>query len=169
MRTHALSLDVRDLLGEPTGAALEFQIEEGQRRLGDDLLVAYLRGKVELLRTDYGLFAQGKIAAQLQTQCGRCLDPIPCPLDIRLADQFARNPRELDQEQNPVFPILGKGTIDLAPPLREHILLNLPLHPLCRPDCRGLCSQCGENLNETRCDCVQEEIDPRLAVLKALL
>jgi len=163
-----LSLDVHHLLAEPTGTTLDVHIEEGQQRLADDLLVGFLRGEVELLRTDYGLFAQGEIATQVDTQCVRCLTPIPCSLTVRLADHFAYNPRTLDQDQDPVFPILGKGTIDLAPPLREHILLNLPLHPLCRSDCRGLCSQCGANLNETKCDCSQLEIDPRLAVLKAL-
>ena len=164
-----LSLDVHHLLAEPIGTALEFHIGEGQQWLGDDLVVAFLRGEIELLRTDYGLFAQGEIVTQLQIQCVRCLAPISYPLTIHLADQFARNPRLLDQDRDSVFPILGKGTIDLVPPLREHILLDLPLHPLCRPDCRGLCSQCGANLNETQCDCSQEEIDPRLAVLKALL
>lgn len=164
-----LNLDVHRVLAQPTGAVMEFRIEEGQRPLADDLAVDLLRGEVEFLRTDYGLFAQGEIATQLQIQCVRCLAPISYSLIIHLADHFAYNPPSLDQGQDPVFPILGKGTVDLAPPLREHILLDLPLHPLCRPDCRGLCSQCGANLNETQCDCSQEEIDPRLAALKALL
>jgi len=164
-----LGLDVHHLLAEPIGTALEFHFEGGQQRLADDLVVPFLRGEVKLLRTDYGLFAQGEIATQLQIQCVNCLAPISYPLTIHLADQFAYNPRALAQDQDPVFPILGKETIDLAPVLREHILLELPLHPLCRPDCRGLCTQCGANLNETQCDCTQEEIDPRLAVLKELL
>jgi uncharacterized protein len=169
LRTYMLSLDVHYLLAEPAGTTEELHIEEGEWRLADDLVVALLQGEIELLRTDYGLFAQGEIATQVQIQCARCLAPISCSLTIRLADQFAYNPERLAQDENPVFPILGRGTIDLAPPLREHILLDLPLHPLCQPDCRGLCSQCGANLNETQCGCAQEEIDPRLAVLQALL
>jgi len=169
LSSYLLSLDVHHLLTEPTGTTLEWTIEQEQRWLADDLVVPFLRGQVHILRTEYGLFVQGEIATQVEIQCVRCLAPIFCSLTVRLADQFARNPEALDQEQNPVFPILGKGTIDLAPPLREHILLDLPLHPLCRPDCRGLCSQCGANLNEAQCECSQEEIDPRLAMLKALL
>jgi uncharacterized protein len=169
LKTKMLSLDVHHLLAEPIGTVLEFYLEEGQRRLDDDLIVAFLRGEIEFLRTDYGLLARGEVATQLEIQCVRCLAPISYPLTLHLIDQFAYNPRALDQSENPAFPILGKGMIDLAPPLREHILLGLPLHPLCRPDCRGLCSQCGANLNETQCDCSQEDIDPRLAVLKTLL
>ncbi len=169
LKAHIFGLDVHHLLAESIGTALKFHLEEGQRRLADDLVVFFLRGEVEFLRTDYGLFAQGEIATQLEIQCVRCLASISYPLIIHLADQFAHNPRALDQSEDPVFPILGKGMIDLAPPLREHILLDLPLRPLCRPDCRGLCSQCGANLNETQCNCSQEGIDPRLAVLKKLL
>ena len=164
-----LIMDVHRLLAQPAGTVMEFDIEEGPRRLAGDLDVAFLRGKVQFLRTDYGLFAHGEIATKLRIQCVRCLAPISCALVIRLADQFAHNPRALDQDQDAVFPISGKGTVDLALPLRDHILLDLPLHPLCRPDCRGLCSQCGANLNETQCDCSAAQIDPRLAVLKRLL
>jgi len=164
-----LSVDVRRLLAQPTGTVMVFDIDEGPRRLASDLDVAFLQGEVQLLRTDYGLFAQGEIATELRSQCVRCLAPISCPLVIRLADQFARNPPMLDQGQDPVFPISGKGRVDLALPLREHILLDLPLRPLCRPDCRGLCSQCGANLNEGQCGCSPAQMDTRLAVLKKLL
>ena len=169
MKTCTLALDVHHLLAEPTGTTAELQLEEGKRLLADDLAVAFLRGEIELLHTDYGLFAQGEIATQAETLCARCLAPIPCRLTIHLADQFAHNPQAMAEDENPVFPIFGRGRIDLAPPLREHILLGLPLHPLCRADCRGLCTQCGANLNDAQCDCVQEEVDPRLAALKVLL
>jgi uncharacterized metal-binding protein YceD (DUF177 family) len=164
-----LGLDVHHLLSEPTGTSLELPIEEGERPLAADLTVAFLRGVVQLLRTDYGLFVEGEIATQVEIQCARCLTPIACSLTVHLSDHFAYRPQAIEQDEDPVYPIFGKGAVDLAPPLREHILLGLPVHPLCGPDCRGLCSQCGANLNETQCDCSQGEADPRLAVLKTLL
>lgn len=165
-----LRLDVHDLLAEPTGATLGFRIDEEQQELADDMTVSLLEGEAQLLRTDYGLFVQGKVHVQLQLQCVRCLTLFPYSLTVHLAERFAHNPQGMAQDQAPVFPISGGETIDLAPPLREHILLDIPLKPLCRPDCRGLCSQCGANLNETQCTCSQqEEIDPRLAALKELL
>jgi uncharacterized protein len=164
-----LAFDVHHLLTEPVGTILEFSIDTGPERLGDDVEVAFLRGEVQLLRMDYGILAQGTIATQVETQCVRCLAPISYPLTIRLAEQFAHDPQAMDQDEDPVFPIVGRRMIDLALPLREHVLLDLPLRLLCRPDCRGLCSQCGANLNEVQCDCSQEEIDPRLAILRDLL
>ena len=61
------------------------------------------------------------------------------------------------------------GFVDLSPLLRELSLLEIPMQVFCRPDCQGLCMQCGQNLNEGLCACDRDNIDPRLAALKALL
>ena len=58
--------------------------------------------------------------------------------------------------------------IDLEPMVRDALLLELPLAPLCNPDCAGLCATCGANHNLTRCECVTSEIDPRWAALRSL-
>jgi uncharacterized protein len=60
------------------------------------------------------------------------------------------------------------GHIDLAPLVREYMLLDIPMKPLCRPDCKGLCPVCGQNLNDSTCQHQVDEIDPRLSVLKEL-
>jgi len=61
------------------------------------------------------------------------------------------------------------GMIDLAPLVRELSLLSVPIKVLCRPDCQGLCQECGANLNLGECGCATDDIDPRFAVLEALL
>ena len=57
-------------------------------------------------------------------------------------------------------------TIDLEPLVREQVLLALPMHAVCREDCKGLCGTCGKNLNEGECGCAPSQVDPRLAALK---
>lgn len=155
------------LLKEPLGSRRSFTVDEGRRRLGDDLTIDFLRGDVEFLRTDKGIFAEGRLHTQVQLQCARCLETFAQPLTIHLKDQFSLSPKP--SEEGPVFPIAENGVLDLTAALREHILLGLPMQPLCRPDCRGLCDQCGQNLNEGPCECQRETIDSRLAVLKKLL
>jgi uncharacterized protein len=59
--------------------------------------------------------------------------------------------------------------IDLAPLVREYMLLDIPINPVCKPDCKGLCPICGNNLNETTCVHEDTLVDPRLSVLKDLL
>jgi uncharacterized protein len=69
----------------------------------------------------------------------------------------------------PVFPIDADRHIDLGPVVWELVVVSTPMHALCRPDCLGLCPECGKNLNRGLCDCQPDDVDPRLAVLKALL
>jgi uncharacterized protein len=59
-------------------------------------------------------------------------------------------------------------TIDLDPIIREQVLLALPVSVVCREDCKGLCAQCGQNLNEAECGCERKVVDPRLAVLRTI-
>lgn len=74
-----------------------------------------------------------------------------------------------DEDEAAPIPILDGEAIDLSELVRQLLVLNLPARSLCRPDCRGLCAQCGADLNHGECRCAREEIDPRLAPLRELL
>lgn len=155
------------LLEEPVGSKMTFDIDEPQQKLAEDLHIDFVRGTVEFTRTDRGIFAEGQLHSQIQLECARCLETFSQPLDLHLESQFSLPP--IKPQGEPIFPIGGKGTIDLTQALREQILLEIPMRPLCKPDCLGLCPECGKNLNEGPCDCVRETIDPRLAKLEELL
>lgn len=162
-----MKFNLASLLEEPVGSRMSFDIDEAQQRLAEDLCVDFVRGSVEFTRTNRGIFGEGQLYSQIQLECARCLETFSQPIDLHLEAQFGL-PSQKPQGET-IFPIGVKGILDLAEALREHILLDLPMRPLCRPDCRGLCVGCGKNLNEGPCDCVQETIDPRLARLKELL
>ena len=66
------------------------------------------------------------------------------------------------------FSVYDGDEVDLTPLVQEQVLLALPTRPLCKEDCRGLCPQCGINLNEHQCDCRSDQLEPRLAVLRTL-
>ncbi len=155
------------LLEEPVGSKMSFDIDEAQQRLAEDLRVDFVRGTVEFTRTNRGIFGEGQLHSQIQLECARCLETFSQPLDFHLESQFSSLP--INPQGGPTFPIGVKGILDLTEALREHILLDLPMRPLCRPDCRGLCVECGKDLNEGPCDCVEETIDPRMVELKELL
>jgi uncharacterized protein len=93
----------------------------------------------------------------------RCLSEATVEFLVELSDHFVYPPATTSENEYSV----GDGdAIDLAPILRENAILVAPMHVLCRPDCRGLCSQCGQDLNEVQCDCEHSAIDPRLEALK---
>ena len=75
----------------------------------------------------------------------------------------------LNDEENDSFLLVENEALELDDLLREDILLELPAKYLCKPNCKGLCPQCGKNLNEGKCGCSDHQIDPRLEVLRELM
>ena len=161
-----LRYNVSALLKAPVGAQMTLDVEEGQRSLKSDLTVEYLRGTVRPMRTDRRLLARGRIETEMAAECGRCLDPFKLPLQIRFEELFTFYPAN---PADKTYHVGEDGFLNLEPSLHEQVLLTIPIQTLCRPDCRGLCSQCGQNLNEGTCHCSDNADDPRLAALKTLL
>ena len=85
------------------------------------------------------------------------------PLDVVLVEELSNE----DSEDERVFPVEADA-VDLEEVVRTVFVLNLDSKMLCKPDCKGLCCQCGKNLNDGPCDC-QKEPDPRFAALRQLL
>ena len=118
----------------------------------------------------------GHATTTLELTCSRCLEGYPLPVDAEFDLMFlpaaeapgADSETELAEEDiNTAF--YRGGVIDLGELLHEQFYLTLPMKPLCREDCKGLCPVCGANRNLTTCSCEQRWEDPRLAGLKALL
>ncbi|CAG0932806.1 hypothetical protein TFLX_02765 [Thermoflexales bacterium] len=157
-----LKYNVSLLLKPEVGATLGLDIDEVHQTLGD-LKVDYVRGQLLLTRTNRGVLIKGQLSTELEVECVRCLEPFQLALTVSLEEMFT-----FSAATDPIYHI-DEGWLDLRLPLREQILLTLPMHSLCRSDCKGLCNNCGHNLNEGPCNCSTEEIDPRLSALKKLL
>ncbi len=117
----------------------------------------------------------GKYRTRLELACGRCLEPFEVPLesefDLRYlpAEQNAGEGEHEIAEDDLAVAYFREGALDLVELLREQLQLALPMKPLCSEACRGLCPECGANLNRTECGCTPRWEDPRLASLKGLL
>jgi uncharacterized protein len=132
-------------------------------RVDDDVDLEYLRGTLRLSRTKEGILTQGTLHAGLAAECARCLDDILRDLPIEIEELYA-HPASITSE----FSIDEDGNLDLVPLLRAEVLIADEQGALCRPDCQGLCMECGTNLNHERCACGEDDIDPRFAALKML-
>jgi uncharacterized protein len=158
--------DVSSLIKAQPGTSLTLNVDVGRKRL-TDLEVNYLRGIVRVTRVQGGLLVQGTVESQLAQECVRCLEPFELPITLEVEDTF-RLPGASPKIDTP-YTVSEGGWLDLSPLLREQSWLAIPMKPLCDPSCRGLCPQCGANLNLESCTCEEIHIDPRLAVLKELL
>jgi uncharacterized protein len=133
-------------------------------RVSDDLALNYLTGPLRLSRTKEGVLVQADLRAGLDTECQRCLDPVSQDIPFKVEELFATNPAVAA-----AFYLSDDGILDLAPLLREEILIHSDKRILCKPDCKGLCPECGKNRNRETCTCDEDRIDPRFAALKDLL
>jgi uncharacterized protein len=119
---------------------------------------------VDLLleRVPEGIVVRGTLSAAWTAACSRCVEPVGGEISVHVDELFELSPLEGETYK------LDEDVIDLEPMVRDALLLELPLAPLCAADCAGLCPTCGANLNLTQCDCVTQEIDPRWAALRSL-
>jgi uncharacterized protein len=158
-----LKINVGFLLAEGVGYTRVIELDLPRVRVDEDLDLDYLRGNLRLSRNSRGILLQGVLETSVVNECSRCLTPTLVPVDVELEELFAFPPTP---EQ--AYSVEETGILDLAPLLREEAILAMPMGILCRPDCAGLCPECGQNLNEGTCDCEQDDIDPRLEVLRRL-
>lgn len=154
------------LLESDLGTSREIELNYPEVRVGRDVELRPLQGVFQATHTSKGIYLQGKLNTTIKTECTRCLDKVRLPVTVELDDLFYYPPSAAPEGE---FFMGEDGFIDLSPLLRELSLLEVPMQVLCRPDCQGICSECGQNLNEGLCACDREKIDPRLAALKALL
>ncbi len=159
-----LKINVGFILAESAGYQRMMELDLPRVRIGGDLELDYVRGALRLSRNSRGVLVQGTLGTALVGECARCLEATQVPVSIELEELFTYPP-----SPDAPYAVEETGNLDLGPLLREEVILAVPMTILCRPDCAGLCPQCGQNWNEGPCDCPQETIDPRLASLRSLL
>lgn len=120
-----------------------------------------------------GVLVSGTALVSVVGECSRCLEPIAFDMEVDLQELFEypatdSKGREIPSDSEDEMPKLDGDYLDLEPVLRDAVVLAFPLSPLCQPDCRGLCTECGTNLNENP-DHEHEAVDPRWAGLAGLL
>ncbi len=167
-----MQINVSQLLKEPIGATRDYQVSEIVDITGDGRMV---QGEVKLLRTHRGILVRGVLRTEVELTCSRCLTVFNCPVTLNVGEEYIPTvdvvsgvPLFSPEEPGP-FIIDEHHVIDLTEAMRQYSLLVIPMKPLCREDCAGLCSNCGHNLNRGPCGCLQQGVDPRWSELSKLL
>lgn len=158
-------INVGFIIHEEVGYSHEIPFELDKVKL-DDLELQNFEGSVTIGRTPQGLVVQGKFSADTILECVRCLREFTFPLHWEITELYAFNKRSVS-ESGLLLP--DDAHIDLAPLLREYAFLEVPINPLHKPDCKGLCPVCGQDLNIRDCGHRQDQDDSPFAKLKDLL
>lgn len=130
---------------------------------------ATLKARVEKAGRD--VFLKGTVSASLSLVCSRCLGEFQSDADIPLDLAFCPEDEEQEEGHELTRGELDTGfyrddVIDLGEIVKEQVLLNIPMKPLCREECKGICPRCGTNLNAGECGCDVGGVDPRLQGLR---
>jgi uncharacterized protein len=153
---HPLRLNVGFLINQPIGSSRDFNFDFPHILLRPELELVDFNGVAKIGRTPQGLLVQGKFRGSISIECVRCLSDFQQPLEVNFSELYAFNKRTVS-ESGLILP--EDAHIDLEPLVREYLLIEIPINPLCKTDCKGLCSFCGADLNQTACEHQVENVD----------
>ena len=160
-----MHFNVSQLVRETSGSTRGHEVEDRVTFRGDLIEVS---GSVRFVRTDKSVWVTALLNTHIESECGRCLEPYVQAVEITIDEEAIplldpisghRIADNLDPEENLV--IDEDNILDLTATARQYISLGLPISPLCRTDCAGLCAGCGVNRNHEPCTCVHDQRDSR--------
>jgi len=163
-----IGFNIAQLLKSTTGTARSVEVDEQDPELAADLhLVSPVRGSLRLMRTSSGVLAKGQLSFEAEFTCSRCLELFARTQAIKLNDEFlpvvdVSTGVVLPEPEDPdTFRLTADHLLDLNEAIRQYSIVEAPLQPLCSEGCKGLCSQCGANLNLGSCGCQPDSVgDP---------
>ena len=161
--------------GEPL--SLDLAITDRDLALGRSVcsLNRPARAQVRLAVAGDAIRVEGAVKAELEVSCSRCLKPVDWFLDKEFDLEYHPDP-QVSREGAEIELEFGDLTVgfyrneqlDVGASVGEQIVLEIPMKPVCKESCEGLCDQCGQDLNEGSCSCSRRPLDPRLAMLADL-
>jgi uncharacterized protein len=134
------SINVAQLLKEPVGSSQSYDISG----MIDEEVEGFVEGKAKLIHISQGVLVQCKLTTEVKLICSRCLDTFLFPINFTAEEEFlpisdvSGDLALSSPEQSEEFTIDNKNILDLSELIRQYTLLNLPMKPLCRPDCPGI-------------------------------
>jgi uncharacterized protein len=141
-------LNVGFIIHENVGYSSDFSFDIDSIVLGSDLHLGGLHGQLDVGRTTQGVLFTGGFTAHTTLECVRCIKPFEQELRWSLTEAYALRANGVSESE---LMVPEDAQIDLEPIIREYALLEVPINPICRPDCRGLCPVCGQDLNVLDC------------------
>jgi uncharacterized protein len=163
--------NVSSLLKEHTGASREFEVDDD---LQFESETHHVTGHVRLDRTPRGILVRAVLRGATDAQCVRCLAPVSIPIEITIEEEFIPSIDvntgarvQIDEGDEEAYRINARHQLDLREPARQYWAMAMPMAPLCREDCPGICAFCGKDAGPNHA-CAEQPVDERWAKLSQL-
>jgi uncharacterized protein len=158
-----IGVNVAQLLHAPVGTTRSYPLDEQEPKLAEELgLTSPIVGTLKLTRTNHGILAEVAYTVDVEQECGRCLEPARSTVESELSEEFLPStnivtglPEKIVADPDEPR-VNANHELDLTESIRQDIVVQQPLQPLCRPDCPGLCAHCGLELQNGSCACADD-------------
>lgn len=167
---------------------MKVEISQIEKRVGESITVSFsesmdlpdlrlnedLEGEFQVTNAGRSILVRGKIRSSTLLECSRCAEEYLFPFEIELYEEYVPEgnlqvepEKELSAADLNIF-TYDRKEIDLEEVIRQNIIASLPLQPICKKECRGLCPSCGMNLNLGQCSCAPENTERRCIQMESL-
>lgn len=168
-----MNLDLRDFTVFPVDLTIESEADAQEYELQGITVRDLMTVKMNIHKVKEEYYCQGIVRLPVEEECSRCLNLFDAELSGDFSFIVKTGSPEVDAatvaEDEIIYINTHEPVIDLTDTIRQSLVLAIPMKPLCSEDCRGLCPNCGANLNEETCECRLEDTDERWDGLKDLL
>jgi uncharacterized protein len=146
---YPLRFNVGFIINQPVGTFRTLSFEAERIQFDTEPVFEHFQGTAKVNRVVQGVLIQGDFQADAQVECVRCLEGFLQPIHAEFDELYAFREEDADESGQ----LLSENAfIDLGPVVREYLLLEMPIGPQCKDECRGLCDICGVNLNQGTCE-----------------
>ncbi|HOK52985.1 MAG TPA: DUF177 domain-containing protein [Armatimonadota bacterium] len=169
-----MKLDLREIASN-VGKSYNYEIREECAESEDLRCTKPIVGSINFTNTGNLIVARGKLETEIELECSRCLEKLTIPVNVKIDEQlpipvfqtaFVEQEDVDEEEEEPLF---RDNVFDLSEYIRQVVLVEVPIQPLCSDTCKGLCPTCGTNLNQGLCNCpVDVEASPFAALASML-
>jgi uncharacterized protein len=155
-----MKLDLSEIAAN-VGKHIHYDLKEECFEAEDVKCMEPIKGGIDFTNTGQLIVVRGSFSTKVELDCSRCLEKLTVPVNVKIEEQFpvrsiqtmmaGYQEEELEEEEEE--PLFQNNIFDLSEYIRQAILVESPIRPLCDDACKGLCQTCGKNLNEGPCDC----------------
>lgn len=157
--------NLAQLLMEPIGSTRDYDVDEAFTGPEDGRDRA--QGWVRVIRTHQGVLVRAKLETQVTLTCSRCVKEFEYSSVLTMEEESfptidpvtGRKTEYLEEDEGDIY-LDDQHVLDMSEVVRQYVLTGVPIKPLCREECPGLCPECGTNLNEEKCSCKAVPMDP---------
>ena len=169
-----MNYNLSQLLKEPTGSTRDYDVDGWFE--GPEKKIDRARGRVQVIRTHQGFVVRAGLDIQVELTCSRCLGQFEFQFKLEMEEEsfptvdfITGKTTAPPEEAEGVIHLDDQHVLDMQDVIRQYVLTEVPIKPLCGETCLGLCPNCGTNLNEEKCNCEESPVDPRWEGLERLL